>query len=350
MKIGIITITQGTNYGNRLQIYALQHVIEQFGHKSYLILNNSGINSTKFKIKKCGKIILNYKGERREYKREKSFQEFDHRYLCIDPQALDENYSKTMIGEKYDAFICGSDQLWNPQIPYMNGIMFAAFDKVKKRISYAASFGISELPVHVREKYKEYLEAFDSISVRETTGAHIVEELIRIKPNIVADPTMLLTSEEWEKIEENPSLTKNKYIVLYFLGEIDARILYGVKKFRALGYEIVNIFDKNNKIYTRIKPTNFVYLIHHAEMIITDSYHAVVFSLLFKKRFYVFDRCTKELDMSSRIDTLIEYFGLGTSRNVYSLDSEIQYTEEIDDRINLLKSKGINYLNQALQE
>ena len=116
----------------------------------------------------------------------------------------------------------GSDQVWNPKFDRLSDVDLLSFATPEQRISFSASFGISELPENSKEKAKRELEKFKAISVREDRGKEIVEELTERKDvQVLVDPTMLLTSEEWDKVAKKPEQLKtDKYILNYFLGEI----------------------------------------------------------------------------------------------------------------------------------
>lgn len=351
MKVGIITITQGCNYGNRLQIYAVQQVLNKIGIDSYLIKNNTGINSPTYKIKNVIKYIINYKCYRGDYKRHKSFADFDREYLNISDEVLDENYCSTSIGNDYDAFICGSDQLWNPNYSLLNGIYFADFSNVKKRISYAASFGVSFLPADKMERYKNWLEKFDYLSVREESGKKIIKELLGRESIVLLDPTMMIDSDDWIRIEKKPDIRlPDKYIICYFLGSMNHDVLTYIKKMSSvMGMTIIDVLpkSKHNPFYY-LNPSHFIYLLNHAELVVTDSFHATVFSILFKKNFRVFDREDQMRSMGTRLDTLLEFFNLTRYRNNWILSSDTEWPSDIWQKLQCERKKTYNFLKESL--
>ena len=183
----------------------------------------------------------------------------------------------------------------------------------KKKISYAASFGISSIPEMKKIYVSNELKRFKAISVREDDGKKIVENLTnRNDIEVVIDPTMLLSKNDWKEISKKPkNMTEKKYILNYFLGDISKNKADIINKFAEdNNYEVINILDKNSKYY-ECGPSEFLYLIDNAELICTDSFHSCVFSILFDKSFVVFDRENeKHQTMSSRIETLINKFKL----------------------------------------
>lgn len=320
MKIGIVTI-DSVNYGNKLQNYALQHVLRDFGFEVETYFYNTTINNIHNKIKMMACCIV----------RSKAYKFSSFRKLIKWSQfTFDTLYLNKDITNQYKYFIAGSDQIWNPLFSF-NGIAnFLTFVRPEKRISYAASFGVNHIPLEKKKDYIKWLSEIPNISVREETGADIVEELIGVRPQVVLDPTLLLTSAEWHKIAKKPSFKlPKKYALKYFLGNSDENVST-VQNYLS-DEKGLNTFDIRalNKMGKEIPvgPSEFLYLIENAECVITDSFHGSVFSILFKKPFVVFDRKDKEKDISSRIDSLCSMFKLNANR----------YGDEKFDIENLMK-------------
>ena len=321
-KIGIITLTGNKNFGNKLQNYALQEYLKKFKIenetiKNYTISNNTEscikilIKITIRKIKNILKFILK-KDERIRIKREKKFKEFN----------ININYCKKTITLKnskkfnnfYDYFITGSDQVWNPKFYALTEIETLAFANEEKRISYAASFGLSEMPSKYEKNIKKYIKYFKAISVRENTGKEIIEKITgRDDAEVVVDPTMLLEKEDWENIIKKPEKMKNeqKYILVYFLGNMQDEQKQDIQKFaKEYNYEIINILDINSKYYVS-GPSEFLWFEKNATLICTDSFHAAVFAIIYNVPFIVFKREVRNNNnMSSRIDNLLSKFKL----------------------------------------
>lgn len=351
MDIGIITITAGTNYGNRLQIYAVQYVLKSMGYNSYLIIDKTFQHGFIYYAKKCIKLIIGFPGAREQYRREKTFKSFDLKYLKIGKRCFDENYDKSNIAQYYDAFICGSDQVWNPYYTFLSGGCFADFPGAKKRISYAASFAESSIPEEKVQDYQYWLNGMDAISVREESGKKIVEALTGRDAEVLIDPTMMLDATEWVKIEEVPRIKiGKKYIFKYFLGEVNPKVSDFISWLvKENDFEVVDVLPNMKEENFFLSPSNFVYLLHHAEIVITDSFHASVFAILFGRPLRVFDRMSTRFDMSSRLDTLLRLFGCENLRNNYS----ISYEKNLSYNTDILKNereKAIAFLRTALND
>lgn len=336
MKIGILTINDNNNYGNRLQNYAIQEFLKELKCTSETILNNGTLNIyekrkyryllriVKFILVAIKKYFYNLKNVR--YKRFKEFNKninYSKKYITL----INSNYFE------YDFIIVGSDQVWNPNFNRLSYIDLLSFCPKKKRISFSASFGISELPENCKDKTRKELEKFKAISVREDRGKKIVEELTGRKDvQVLVDPTMLLTAEEWDKVAKRPEqLNTSKYILNYFLGELSEKRKKEIEKIaKENNCDIINLLDKNSPFY-QTGPSEFIYLEKNAFLICTDSFHSCVFAILFNRPFIVFDREESNVEkMNSRLETLLRKFDLNErwySGNIDNKLLEVDYSK-----------------------
>lgn len=350
-KIGIVTITNNSlgNYGNTLQNYAVQAVLDKFGYQCETIRNLWYIEQRRFKwayaIKL--KIAKNYNS-----KKNQKFEQFRKKYIKDSKQYIGrghENYQ--LLNKTYDKFICGSDQVWNPTYRlndnlYFNLLEFASPDK---RIAYAVSIGISVLPKEVEDQYRKALSQFKAISVREDSAASIVECLIQKKPIVLIDPTMMVTSEEWLQISKSVKRLEDKrYILKYCLGDTTPIIEDTCMKLKLMfSAEIVDITDKNaDSIYG---PDEFIWLVKNAEYIVTDSYHGTIFSMLFNKQFSVFKRTGADSLIFSRLETLLGIFDL-EDRIITNKTEELKTDMyDISSTLSAEREKAYHFLKTALE-
>lgn len=309
-SIGIITINDNNNYGNRLQNYATQEFVKKINVEATTIRNNPTLNTkNKFYLRIAKYIkekILKKSNDKSE--RYNKFSEFNKNIIFSKKNVTP--YSK--IKNTYDYFIVGSDQVWNPNFSRLRDVDLLTFANDNQKISFAASFGISELPESYDKKVKEELLKFQAISVREDAGKKIVENLTgRTDIEVLIDPTMLLTAEEWDKVSKRPKQLKtDKYILNYFLGELSEDRKKEIEKIaKENNCEIINILDKKSPFY-QTGPSEFLYLEKNAFLICTDSFHSSVFAILYNRPFIVFNREDKNVSMNSRIETLIRKFNL----------------------------------------
>lgn len=320
-KVGIITLTGNSNFGNKLQSYALNKVISNMGNDTYTIKNYQITNNRDKTIKDYLKDIKNKclevkgyilkKDCRKEVKRKKVFTKFD-RNIRYYKKVITLKKSKE-FNCKFDYFIVGSDQVWNPKYNSLSPVELLEFADEKKRNSYAASFGISDIPKEYEEKAKRELLKFKNISVREEAGKKIIYKLTNRDDIVVSiDPTMLLTGDEWDKISIKPKkiIENEKYILNYFLGELSESRKKEIEKIAQKdNCKIINILEKNDPYYIN-GPSEFLWLEKHAYLICTDSFHSAVFAILYSKPFVVFNREDNDANMNSRLETLLSKFKL----------------------------------------
>ena len=306
MKIAILTIPDNNNYGNRLQNYATERIlIEKFAKNVNTIWDKK---VTIYNIKKILKRLVSSKKIKARYN---NFKKFTNRYT--KPKAIGYNYKNK---SNYDYIIIGSDQIWNLNWHLKRNQFLYKIDK-EKNISFAASFGVSNIDDRLKKEYIKILNNISKLSVREDRGKEIVEELTGRKDvEVLVDPTMLLTAEEWDKVSKKPKMLKtDKYILNYFLGDLsDERRKEIDRVAKENNCEVINILDKNSPFY-ECGPSEFLYLEKNAFLICTDSFHSCVFAILYNTPFLVFDREQKNLvSMNSRLDTLLSKFKLENRR------------------------------------
>lgn len=313
MRIGIISIYDIQNLGNRLQNYALQSVLKKMGHQPYTIKVDSRRAAWKRKLKSC----INYsqswlKTLQFHSVRASRFLAFERKYIAEDAYYYDfaRAEDQARVNQKYDCFIAGSDQIWNPHL-FSRLWPFLSFSKdSSKNISYAASFGVHALEEKCAQERAPWLKRIPNISVREASGAQIVRELTGREAPVLIDPTMLLDESEWERIEKRPrGLGDAPYILTYFLGEVSSARQKNMETLAAQkGCVLLQIGARKDQCPAG--PREFVYLVHHAQLVLTDSFHCCVFSILFKRPFLALKREDNLFDMSDRITTLLQKFHL----------------------------------------
>lgn len=317
-RIGIITVSKTNNFGAELQAFALHKKLSNLGFDSeiidYLYFKNKRhhpskkskpeINfSKKQKIKEyilyriVSPLIENWltRVHKSTQKRLSNFQNF-YQLNCSFSKEYNSIEKLYSAHHKYDVFIVGSDQVWNPATgtslkPYF--LDFAPKDKIK--LSYASSFGISTIDYQHHKLYKKYLTKLDFISVREENGVKIIKQIAERNSLVVLDPTLLLTKEEWSDVSKNSDiLLKNKYILIYSLHDSDSLIELAYKLSKQLDLPIMNLCKRSfiNKKYKNITnitdagPSEFISLFQTASFVLTNSFHGTVFSVNFNIPFY----------------------------------------------------------------
>ena len=351
-KIGIITINDNNNYGNRLQNYATQKILESKKLEVITIKNEYPIDEYNSIIEYfCKRLKMNLRKViiKKNTKRVKEFKAFNKNI----------NFSKKYFN-KYQNFndffaLCvGSDQVWNPNFGRLSSLDLIKFNTTAKKISFSASFGVSELSQENKNEVKKYISDFEHISVREEAGKKIIEdETSRKDVEVLIDPTMLLNAEEWDKVAKKPPQLKfSKYILNYFLGELSVERKDEIDRIaKENECEIINILDKNSPFY-ETGPSEFLYLEKNAFLICTDSFHSCVFAILYNRPFIVFDREDKEVKMNSRIETLINKFCLKNRKFEGKITKEnlkYDYTEA-NEILEREREKSNRFLEKCLKD
>jgi len=344
-KIAIVTINS-FNFGNRLQNYALQHAIESLGYSAETIKRGRYIWDDRALLDRIKNTVRTILGTKKGL-----YISFDKKYIKYSkyyatPNTIDEN-----VIDDYDFFIAGSDQIWNPYYSNFVGLCdLLAFAPQKKRISYAASFGVEAVPEEKKKVYSEEISKFKAVSVRESKGVEIARELGYEEAKLVLDPTLLLSEMDWSAIAQKPRKAPDKkYMLVYLLGGCGEKAAKEIEEQTTL--EKIDILKKNPKDREpAVGPAEFLWLIKNAELVMTDSFHATVFSILFRKPIRVFQR--DGINMSSRIRSLAEVLGLSHNMDhdgVFRMDGCEDYSA-IHKKLDTLKSDSIMYLMEALAE
>lgn len=340
MRCEIITIFS-LNYGNRLQNYALQEALKDIGLQ--VTTNRVEKKIVNRRIKDFIKCIRNKTtGD--------MFAIFDTKNIRFRYTHPDKIYN-----EKIDFYISGSDQVWNPFFSFNSDREFLNFAPSRKKISYSASFGISEIPSEFQERFKNNLKDFRSISVREDAAARIIKDLVGVDAKVVLDPTMLLTKKQWENVCKQSSIKlKKPFVTKYFLGKRSNIIEEKIDEFaKRNGYEIIDITGEGCQY--SIGPAEFVYLLNESVINFVDSFHGTVFSILFNKPFYTFSRPDEAGygNMNSRFDTIFSKFPLidryVIDHNCFVPELEIDF-ENVNLVLNTEREKAIKFLKEALGE
>lgn len=350
-KIGIITIYDNNNFGNRLQNYALQEVLKRFDYDVLSIKYKREYETgVEYNVKKVLKLLKTFVLARKRIKKIRLFKSFN-KNINITSKSYSSKKIKKTKKEYINCFIVGSDQVWNPNFGRLTDIELLRFTN-KDKIAYAASFGINSLPEEYNERTKQSLNKFKAISVREDAGKEIIEHLgVSKSVEVLVDPTMLLSAKEWDKVSNKPKqLKEKKYILNYFLGKLPDEWRNEIDRIaKENDCEIINILDENDPIFVS-GPSEFLYLEKNAFMVCTDSFHSSVFAIIYNTPFVVFERQDKHVSMNSRLDTLLSKFNLQNRRFNGQITEDLlmcDYTE-VKEILEIEKEKSLNFLKDAL--
>lgn len=309
MKAGIVTITNGYNYGNRLQNYAVQEALESRKIQAETIWKTTNVFDTEapaYIRKLYIKRFLHYHLTKEE-NRILNFHRFNKTYIKRSSYMIDEQIPEG-LDSAYDYFIAGSDQVWNLYLEYCTAANFLSFTEREKKVALSPSIAIEQIPEKDKENFAKWLKDFRLLSVREEKGAELIRELTGRNVEVLCDPTMYLSAEKWRNVEKEPKsrLKNSPYILTYFLGDCEASYKIWIENLAEKNH--MKIFELQNEENFGIAPDEFLYLIDHAACVCTDSFHGTVFSLIFHTPFVVFERRDNFKTMSSRLSTLLTLF------------------------------------------
>ena len=307
MKIGTITFHGSHNYGSVLQAYALQKfTVELFREHGapcdYEIINyRSRTQKSIYELPrpdsmkglvKWGMSLPYRKGLHTQYQR---FESFINDRLQLSEEFNDAGKLGNRV-LRYDVLMAGSDQIWNIRsLDFSYAYLFEGCDN--KKISYAASLG--PLPInwekYDKERYGRLIDGFDTLSVRERQSARLLQiPAVNRKPEVLVDPTLLMSVSEWRKIQSN--MDPGRYILFYCLEPKNVHLKMAKQLSELTGLKVVitgyrNKWDYINTFEKKYEagPEDFLSLIDHAAVILTSSFHGTAFSLIYEKPFYVID-------------------------------------------------------------
>ena len=281
MKIGILTFHEASNYGALLQSYALQQALIKLGAEPQFVNIQRKAQNQAPVASPFAKRIQDMKE-----KRDALFSQFQDKYL---KQSQLFGMQDDIDGA-FDAFIAGSDQVWNLSIPEVDARYFLPFAKPGKRFSYAASFGSSSVPESSREWISKQLSLFKEITVREENGKALVKDLTGKDAKVCVDPTFLLDRDEWKAIADADKEDSQQPYLLLFLLQFDpafVQMAQQAAKEKNLALKVVTAgfmpqlgFDA----WISTSVNRWVSLISNAEHVYSDSFHAMVFSLMFGRK------------------------------------------------------------------
>lgn len=327
MKVGVLTFTEGYNYGNKLQNYALLTYLQNNFPCDVKTVNNCIAQGSRLEK---ARILLTWaipsKKHCMYWKRLVRFKAFNKNYLKLTAEKMTSNTKKF---SEVECFVCGSDQIWNPNYYSNIDLMTGKLKNPKRSVSYAASFGVSKIPDDKRKSFSEALKNLEAISVREEQGLNICKDLGFNECSVNIDPTFLLSKDEWLKVIKKPKQQlPPKFVVTYFLGTVEKKVDDIIKDYcKKNDLERVDLNSVEVLKWFDITPFEFLYLINSAEFVFTDSFHASVFSIIFGKKFLTAERTESNNNkMGSRIDTLFSTFSCENHR-LSTFDGNVENLE-----------------------
>ena len=353
MRVGTITFHHADNYGAVLQAYALQQALLSLGVETELIDYDCPAISDGYHVAHWNGslrgFILSLLWGRDIRRKNALFEHFRRQYLRLSPVVTKSELPALV--QRYDAVITGSDQVWNHALVHGDAAYFLDFVPPEKRCSYAASFGISEIPEEERSFYQEHLQGYHNYSTREATGARLVQELTGQQATVDLDPVFLPGVSRWEQLLQ--PIERRPYIFLYM--PLDASLAVARQLAAQQHLDIVYVaYNKSIRHPERnpgdcriaVAPEEFLSLLYHAQCVVTGSFHATVFSVLFHKPFYtsvperIGSRITDVLHLLSLSDHIIQHGQVPSA-------SEPDWGR-VDARVTALRTESLQHLKESL--
>lgn len=350
----VSTYCDWNNYGSIMQSIGLKHTLKSLGLESSIVIDHPAPPSQYIpSLNISSNMVLNMRNVYAYLKRDfiarkyKASNEFINENVDIlyynDYETLKSNPPQA------DCFIAGSDQIWRPSS--CHPVFFLDFVEEKhKRASYAASMGNTRIPNDKKQVFADFVNSFEYISVREQDNAEVIASVSDKKVVVHIDPAYLLSKEEWQKYEK-PYPIKKPYILLYAL-YWDKHLNKELKRLhKKTGYDIVAICGGLSKVWANQKlfdvdPGQFIWLIDHAEAVVSSSFHGVSFSIIFNKKF----AAVINPALPSRITNLFSFLGAQNSKITDVCSADTSFYTHTNEIIKAQKERSLQYLSKVCSD
>ena len=369
-KLGLLTFHAAHNCGSMLQAFTLQSILKNLGHDIQIInfsnTNQKELYSIRYKNNSLKNILKNIITLPHTTKIKQTYQSYEN-FLKTNFILTPKSYHNiTELDEQllgFDEYICGSDQIWNITIADGDDAYFLPFVKNHKKIAYAPSFGAKNPAKYSSEpqRYANFLNAFDFLSIRENNGKKWVKDLTGKTVPVLLDPTLLANYNLYLETEQKIK-TPKKFIFYYAPGYMKDlnKFVYQVSKRYHLPVIVFNAkqyYVKHLKKYGFILPEDenpsvYLYLMHHAELIFTTSFHGTIFSTIYHKKFWTLKNGGMFGD-DDRVLTLMSQLGiedrliLPKNTKTFDFFQSPDYTTYKKNLTNL-QEISLNYLSDAI--
>lgn len=373
-KVALMTWYNNRNYGTALQAYALQTIIKQYadcdiipyrspnpGYSIKNIINPVLRRNLLWKIFDRSVMRLHSsKYSQREEQRRQLMSDYFSRYLHFSGFDV-QSESLNELQDQYDAFVCGSDQIWNPIMIDLH-FFLDYINKPNCKIAYAPSFGVAELPHNeLTARIQDLVNDFSHLSIREQAGQVILKQLTGKNVPICLDPTLLMKPDLWKKLANESDLNMPKeYVYCYLLGRNRKHLHKAQQVAKTLEKELylqpyyVTDYTLGVPLVPPSGPLEFLNAIMHSSFVCTDSFHGAIFAIMFHKPFVLFRRfhSSGKSSQNSRVETLLKTVGL---EDRLDLGCDISSEELLDvsfdgceERLERVRRASIDYLRNAL--
>lgn len=348
-KFGIITFHNADNLGAVLQAYALQRTLEETCGVSAEVIEYycPAIEATK-KATHDKSLISRLKAVPKQIYygiKHSGFEKFRRKFLKRSGEA----YTAQTIAQcvsRYDAFITGSDQVWNPECSGWDDTYFLDFVPAeKKKYAYAASLGSYHYPALEQERYRKLLDRFNSISVREGSAVAELQKLGIEGAQVCPDPVFLLPAERWREITVK-RLYAGRYVLVYLVQQ-DVNVMHSAAEYaKKHGCKIISN-KKSIEFILHNSPGEFLSWIYHADCVFTNSFHGTAFSLIFNKPLAA-DIATHNSRINNRVQEILA--AVGAEKCIITKETWAAQPADVLEKIGLLRRRAMNYLQSICED
>lgn len=369
MKIALLTFHTAANYGAALQAYALQKYLKDKGfdceYINYVNESRRHEYDMMFHIIDCikkGKLtsaVAYCLGSPFMTLRKRRFNRFYRNNLKATETVYQTSQEAAILNGKYDYFVVGSDQVWNPICNGDDAAFLLDFVKDgKRRVSYSSSFGIADVDAAHEEIYRRNLSQFKALAVRESIGQVIIQKLTGRTAELVLDPVLLLTAEQWRSIMPRQS-KKERFIFSYTNQDSQTRDFFATGyPMDGLKHYVLSRYTKPGDFISRqvrvkycMAPEEFVRVVNDAELVVTASFHCLALSIVLNKPFVAImtgDKGKDERHMSLLRALGLEHRVLSSAMTASDIKTPIDY-QEVNRRIEALRKSSTEYLLNTLK-
>lgn len=355
-KIGIITLNGDFNYGNRLQLYATHSIYSSLDYFAEALVPPCRISrSSRFAehvkntVKKMfGRPVYIPPEQLMAPDRLEAFKTFS----SLIPKRIISDNEISYLKSQYDFFSVGSDQVWNPYyFDRLEDWYFLQFARPEQRIALSPSIGLDSLDSGQQSKLRDGINGFARLSIREERGAELIQECSGMRAQVICDPTLVIKADDWRRISSNTCTPSGTYVFTYLLGgasEDSESVLARVTDNGQI--PVVSLTDRSRAGEPPAGPAEFIDLIDHASHVVTDSFHAAVFSCILKTPLTIVRRGGTGYGMFSRLASLAHVLGIESKvcgSSTFDLAEAGNY-DGIDARIHAERNVFMSYLGECI--
>ena len=376
-KVGLVTYCEG-NFGSVLQCYATQSLLQKKGVACELLRRRETSVWGRLRMRaefRCNRAMkyLRYPAHREAFdgmvallsggtapRMNGASAEKTGRFVAEHISVRDVSYGRIKKEAKtdaYAAFFSGSDQIWSATWFVRNPWWFLRFAPKGKRVAWCPSFGGREVAVYNVSDYAKYIGEYAYLSTREESGAAIIKQLTGRRAEALSDPVVMLDRNEWSRLGQTREKEAQPYVLLFFLDRPSDTALAMMKRVQEATGKRLLVFAYEHEAFGDIPvrsgdPADFVSLVEHADFVLTDSFHACMFSTIFGTPFFIFNRNSSALEQSERVFNHVTTYGLESrcvveERDLTEQDFVINRAQ-IDAVIEQNRDRMHAYLDRAL--